>query len=575
MSKIRIMGLGGIGENGKNMYVVEVDDRIFILDAGLKYPDVDMYGVDAVIPDISYLVENKDRVEGIFLSHGHEDHIGAIPYLLRKIPTRVFGTHFTICLVENLLQDNKMNIKDYHLYRINENKTLTFNNVTINFFNLTHSLPETVGISISTPDGAIVYATDFNFNTSNEVRYLTSFDKITDIGKKKVLAVMAESVGTSSLGRIANDTLLEYNFKEILSRTKMRIIVAAYSTDLSRIQKIINLAVQHGKKIAIIGQKAERIIDVAVKSNYLAIPDASFTSLKYIDDTNTNLQNDLVVIVTGVRNEPYSMLVRMVKKEDRLIHLTEDDSVVVMCPPVPGTEKQALNCLNLLSRYNASVTNFGKDVLTSAHASREDLRLLYAMLKPSYLIPIKGEYRHMYEHAEIARSLGYNDKQIIQLENGLTANFVDGVLMPEQDREFVGHIFVDGTLTGSINEQVIHDRETLAEEGAILIYITMNSAERKLLEQPKVLTKGFCSSNQSDFIPKLTELVERLVTTYFNHRGIDESVLENQITTEANRLVAKMTKNTPIVIPVITNVTKLSVEEKKTVQRISEKKDKE
>ena len=232
-----------------------------------------------------------------------------------------------------------MNVKDYHLYRINENKVLGFGNVNITFFNLTHSLPETVGIQISTPDGSIVYATDFNFNTCSEPHYHTSFDKITDIGKKKVLVAMTESIGSASLGRISNDTLLEYKFNNIIAKTTHRIIVAAYSSDLSRIQKIINLSVKAKKRIAILGKKAERIVEIAVKSNYLAIPDGSFTSLKFLSETNQNIEDDLVVIVTGVRNEPYSNLVRMVKGDDRLIHIVEGDSVVVMCPPVPGTEK--------------------------------------------------------------------------------------------------------------------------------------------------------------------------------------------------------------------------------------------
>lgn len=556
MSDIRIMSLGGIGENGMNMYVVEVDKNIFILDAGLKYPDIDMYGVDAVIPDITYLEDHIDRIQGVFLSHGHEDHIGAIPYLLRKIPTRVFGTHFTICLLEELLEDNHMNVKDYHLYRINENKVLGFGNVNITFFNLTHSLPETVGIQISTPDGSIVYATDFNFNTCSEPHYHTSFDKITDIGKKKVLVAMTESIGSASLGRISNDTLLEYKFNNIIAKTTHRIIVAAYSSDLSRIQKIINLSVKAKKRIAILGKKAERIVEIAVKSNYLAIPDGSFTSLKFLSETNQNIEDDLVVIVTGVRNEPYSNLVRMVKGDDRLIHIVEGDSVVVMCPPVPGTEKPAMNCLNTLSKYNTAVSIFGKDVLTSAHASREDLKLLYAMLKPLYIMPIKGEYRHMYEHVQALESFGYKEDRCLLVENGETINFQNGVLMPEHDREFVGHIFVDGSLTGSINEQVINDRETLAEEGAVLMVVYYDFGNKKIIDGPTIITKGFCSSNSEEFEESLKTLLNRIFQSTFASPTLDIELLEKQIIAESSRLVSRMTNNKPKMIPVLFNMGK-------------------
>ena len=225
MANIKIMALGGLGENGKNMYVVEVDELLFILDAGLRYPDIDMYGVDAVVPNLDYLIERKDKIAGIFVSHGHEDNIGAIPYLLRNIEANVYGTHFTVSLIEALLQENKMDIKKYKLYRINENKTLSFKSVKVKFFNISHSLPEAVGISLHTKDGVIVYATDFNFMPSNDPHYSTSFDKITELKKSKVLALLAESVGTSAISRISNDMLLEHNYNNILTHSKNRIIV--------------------------------------------------------------------------------------------------------------------------------------------------------------------------------------------------------------------------------------------------------------------------------------------------------------------------------------------------------------
>ena len=287
MAKIKIFALGGLGENGKNMYVVEVNQHIFILDAGIKYPDIDMYGVDAVIPNINYLIENKDRIEGIFITHGHEDHISALPYLLKKIPTRVYGTHFTICLIENLLSENKMDIKNYKLFRINDTKQLKFKDVTVSIFNTTHSIPESVAIAIKTEDGPIVYCTDFNFGPTSFGKYQTSYDKITDLGKEHVLALLSESISAGSINRIKNDSLFEHAYKNILINAKGRIIVSAYSSDLNRIQKIINMSIEKGKKIAIIGRKGEKIINVAIKSNYLDIPKDSFVTLKPYEGIDT------------------------------------------------------------------------------------------------------------------------------------------------------------------------------------------------------------------------------------------------------------------------------------------------
>lgn len=373
MAKIKIFALGGLGENGKNMYVVEVNQHIFILDAGIKYPDIDMYGVDAVIPNINYLIENKDRIEGIFITHGHEDHISALPYLLKKIPTRVYGTHFTICLIENLLSENKMDIKNYKLFRINDTKQLKFKDVTVSIFNTTHSIPESVAIAIKTEDGPIVYCTDFNFGPTSFGKYQTSYDKITDLGKEHVLALLSESISAGSINRIKNDSLFEHAYKNILINAKGRIIVSAYSSDLNRIQKIINMSIEKGKKIAIIGRKGEKIINVAIKSNYLDIPKDSFVTLKPYEgiDTGEN-RNDLVVIVTGIRNEPYRLLVRMTLGEDKLIKIGPNDTTVTVCPPVPGTEKVTIDSLNTLYRYDVNAHIFDKDILRSSHADKED-----------------------------------------------------------------------------------------------------------------------------------------------------------------------------------------------------------
>ena len=338
MANIKILALGGLGENGKNLYVVEVDETIFILDAGLRYPDIDMYGVDAVVPNLDYLIERKDKIAGIFVSHGHEDNIGAIPYLLRNIPVNVYGTHFTISLIEALLQENKMDIKNYKLYRINETKTLSFKSVKVKFFNISHSLPEAVGISIHTSDGIIVYATDFNFMPSNDAHYSTSFDKITELKKGNVLALLAESVGTSAISRISNDMLLEHNYNNILTHSKERIIVAAYSSDLIRIQKIIDLSLAYGRKVAIVGEKSGRVVKTAINSNYLHLPAESKVELLPLTEDNRNDDKDLVIIVHGQREDAYSNLLKMVFGEDKYVNLTPNDKLIIMCPPVSGTE---------------------------------------------------------------------------------------------------------------------------------------------------------------------------------------------------------------------------------------------
>lgn len=557
MAKIKIFALGGLGENGKNMYVVDVNEHIFILDAGLKYPDIDMYGVDAVIPDISYLIENKDRIEGIFISHGHEDHINALPYLLKQIPTRVYGTHFTICLIENLLSGNKMNIKNYKLFRVNENKVLTFGKVTVSLFNTTHSIPESVAISIATEDGSIVYCTDFNFGPIPFGKYQTSFDKITEIAKKPVLALMSESIGAGTVNRIKNDSLLEHTYKNILVNAEGRIIVSAYSSDLSRIQKIINMSVEKGKQIAIVGRIAEKIVDVAIKSHYLDIPKEALVTLQpYQEIDEAQNRNDLVVIVAGVRNEPYTLLMRMAMGEDKLVNIGPKDTAVIMCPPIPGTEKASIDALNMLSRYDVNVHILGKDVLRSAHADKEDLKLLYAMLKPKYILPVKGEYRHMYEQSLVANDAGWDKEHILLLDNGEVAEFENGKLT---NRFSVpsGDLFVDGSLMGSVDEQVIKNREALAEEGAIILTINYDVRQRKVVSCADVVTKGLSTKlTIGELSLQLNALATKMMNNQLTKKNFSLDNAEKTINEEVQKLVFRLIKKRPVVLTMLIEISK-------------------
>lgn len=548
MANLKIMALGGLGENGKNLYIVENDDYIFILDAGLRYPDIDMYGVDAVVPDLSYLIEHKKKIAGIFVSHGHEDNIGAIPYLLRNIPMNVYGTHFTISLVENLLIANKMDIKKYRLYRINESKVLNFKNTKIEFFNTTHGIPESIGIVISTQDGAIVYATDFNFAPTNEEHYTTSFSRITDLGKKKVLALMSESVGTTSLGRVNNDMLLEHNFNNALTHSTGRIIVAAYSSDLKRIQKIINLVMNTERKVAFVGDKGEKFVETAMLNNYLKVPENKLIQLKPYSDTNHNDSSDLVIIVHGQREEVYSLLVKMVLKENRYIHLDPSDQIIVMCPPVSGTEKIVTDAINTLYRYDMNMVVYDRTILRPSHATGDDLKLLYSVLKPKYIIPIKGEYRHMYEQWLVAEGFGYSRDRVLLADNGEALNFKEGILK-SRTMEHVGDVFVDGSLIGDVNEEVIKERETLSSDGTIVMTIYYDIRKRAVINIPKIITKGLVGKLQDESLTSnVCDLAKSIFENSLWRKNYSLELTTQKISDEVSRLIFRATKHKPLVI---------------------------
>lgn len=552
MANIKLFSLGGIGENGKNMYVVEVDKHIFILDAGIKYPDVDMYGIDAVIPKIDYLINRKDDIEGIFVSHGHEDNIGAIPYLLNNLKTRVYGTHFTISILEANLKANNMKIKDYKLFRINENKVMKFGDVTVKFFNTSHSIPESIGIVITTKDGSIVYCTDFNFSMNALESYHTSFEKITDIGKGKVLALMCESINASAINRINNDSLLEHNFNSILAKKPKRIFVGAFSTDLVRIQKIIDLCMVIKRKVAIYSSSDERLIDVAMESNYLKIEPELFVDLDKLTKEETKELENITIIVTGCRFEPYMTLVRMARDIDPMFLIDKDDKVVLICPQLPGTERQTTQAINTLCEYNVDLTSFDKTVIRSAHASPDDLKLLYNLLKPEYIIPIKGEYRHMYDHLLIAQEAGYSRDHIILLDNGEVLTFKDGKLEKEHEHIQVGDLLVDGSSIGIVDDSILKERSTLAEEGVVLVHATVNLRFRKIEGKIELTTRGFTHSvTEEELTNSLGGLPEKIINNALKKKVWDLDDVCDTIEKELNNSIYRYYRHRPIIIPII------------------------
>ncbi len=554
MSVIKFCALGGLGENGKNLYLTIVDEKIFILDAGLKYPSVDLLGIDAVIPDMEYLYANKANIQGLFLSHGHEESCGAIVELLKNINIPVFGSHFTISIVECALQEAGLDYTNYRLYRINDDKVLSFGNVKVSFFDTTHSIPECMGISVNTEDGAIVYAPDFSLSSIKDIRYQTSFDKISDIAKKKVLLLCPESLGVNNVDRVNNDYIFNYSINEILQNSK-RVIFSMFSHDLNRIQKVVDLCVKNNRKIAIIGRKVQRIINVAMNTEYLKVPVENLVNLKFMTETNDNNQDDLAVIVTGVRHEPYFMIQRMITNQDKLIRIVNTDNVVIISPPVLGTEKIATRAKDQLSRIGCKVHSLARNVLKSSHADSEDLMMLYQMLKPQYICPVVGEYRHQYVQKNIAMDAGYLENQIIVLENGEQITFVNGELQNTREKIAVGDVLIDGSIVGDINEVVLHDRECLSEEGAVIVVTNIDSVKRRIVSNPKLVSRGFGSLAQEEIEEHVINVTYEIISKeLLNRNNIDWNNLKNNLREGIAYEIRSICRKNPIVIPVIIDV---------------------
>ena len=552
MSKIKFFALGGLGENGKNMYCLDINNKIFILDAGLKYPSHELFGVDSIVPDFDYLEENVDRIVGIFLSHGHEDHIGAVPKLLKTVKVPIYASYFTLALLKDLITDQGLNVNDYKFNQVTCDKTEKFGNIGVDFYRVTHSIPESLGIAISTPDGVIVYAPDFTFDQNVSGAYKTDFLKLSSIAGKKVLALLVESLGAERVGKTHSSDALEYALNQAFYKAEDRIIVSAFSTDLMRIQKIIDISLKYDKNIVIIGRKTQRTVDIAVNLGYLQIPKDKLTNLRFIDDKNKNELKDSVILVSGDRHEPFYMLQRMVKKLDRLIHIKKSDSIILMTPPVPGTEKIAARTLDILYRFDTNVIKIDKNILPPAHASSEEIKLLINILQPEYIIPVVGEYRHQYALKKLCYQLGYTEDKVFSLDNGDVVEFEKGVGIKTKNKITSGDILVDGILDGDLSNVVLRDRELLSEDGVLLIIANVDARRKEIVTSPEVVSRGFVYMKENEVMVEEIELIFTKVSEkMFAGKYIDWRIYNKALKDEISKFLYRKTKRRPIIIPVI------------------------
>jgi len=552
MSRIKIFALGGLGENGKNMYCVDVDNKIFILDAGLKYPTQELFGVDSIIPDFSYLEKNKHRIIGLFLSHGHEDHIGAVPKLLKAINIPVYASYFTLAILKDSLTFQGLDLADYRFNVVSSRKTLSFDNIKIDFYRVTHSIPESFGIAISTIDGVIVYAPDFTFNQNVHGIYKTDFDKLSKIAGQKILALLIESLGAERVGYSHSTEALDYALNQAFYQADSRIIISAFSTDLVRIQKIIDIALKYDRKIAIIGRKTQRTVDIAVNLDYLKIPEDKLISLRFIDDKNKNELKDAVVLVTGDRHEPFYMLQRMVKKLDRLIHINKDDTIILMTPPIPGTEKIAARTLDILYRYDTNIVKINKAILPPSHAGSEDIKLLINILNPKYIVPVIGEYRHQYAMQHLCVQHGYSKDDIILLDNGTVLLLEEGKVVKNNEKIKSGDILVDGILDGDLNDVVLRDRELLSEDGVLLIIANINARKKTVITEIEIVSRGFIYMKENEeLIKEVEEIFYNVSKKIFKNKYVDWKAFREMLKDDISRHLYQVTKRRPIIIPVL------------------------
>ena len=552
MSKINFIALGGVQEDGKNLYCIEVDEKIFVLDCGSKYPTSELYGIDVIVNDISYLVNNMNRVQGIFLSHAHNDHIGGVSYLLREKKLKVYGSKFTLAVLRSRLEDDEVEYDEDELEPVTAKTALHFGDVTVRFFEVSHNLPESFGIAIHTNDGYIIYTANYNFDQNSKIDYSHMFRSLAVFAKEGVLALLTESLGANN--EESRGTILEFKLRmtNLLSSTKGRIIFSLFSGDVLRIQQICDIAISQGKKIAILGIKTQKIVRAAIQLGYLNIPQDKFVSLRYIDDNNKNTDENLVVIVTGERHEPYFMLQRMARGTDRLVKLNAEDTVVILTNPHIGTEKMAAKTLDLIYHVTSKIKAVSASLMPRPDANREEIKEMINILKPKYIIPVIGEYRHQYALSIVANCVGYDDDRILIADNGDVLTFDHGKYIGITGDVPCGEVMIDGKAFKDISDVVMRDRELLAKDGLILITANINPRTKQVVLGPEIITKGFVFSKENEDIDKnMKDIFNNVSKQFLDTKFINWSDYKLNIKNELSHYIYKEIKRSPIIIPVL------------------------
>lgn len=549
--KLRIIPLGGLHEIGKNINAIEYDNEMIILDCGLSFPEDEMLGVDIVIPDITYLLKNKEKIKGILLTHGHEDHIGALPYVLKKINVPVYGTKLTLGLLTNKLKEH--NIQNATLVEIKASEKIELGNFGVEFIRTSHSIPDSVAIAIHTPLGALVHTGDFKIDFSPIKGDVMDFAKFAQLGEEGVLVLMADSTNVERPGYTMSESTVGETFNKIfMTATNQRIIVATFASNIHRVQQIINSAVMFGRKVAVSGRSMVNVVGVATELGYLDIPEGTIIE---INDLNKYPNDKVVVITTGSQGEPMSALSRLASSDHRKMELIPGDLVILSATPIPGNEKTVSRVINQLQQKGAEVIYEAlADVHVSGHACQEELKLVHSLLKPKFFIPVHGEYRHLKQHAKLAIDLGTPKENVFLAENGSILEF-DSEKGKIVGNVPSGNILVDGLGVGDVGNIVLRDRKHLSEDGLIVVVVTISREDGSVVVGPDIVSRGFVYVRESeDLMEEAKRVVKKVLMECEKNHVTDWATLKSGIRDSLRGFLGEKIKRNPMILPIIMEV---------------------
>ncbi|MEX2804838.1 ribonuclease J [Streptococcus sp. H31] len=551
MSDIKIIALGGVRENGKNFYIAEVNDSIFVLDTGLKYPENEQLGVDFVVPNLDYLIENKRRVQGIFLTHGHADAIGALPYLISEVKAPVFGSELTIELAKLFVKNNGPK-KFHNFHVVDSNTEIEFGDAVVSFFKTTHSIPESLGVVVGTDQGNIVYTGDFKFDQAARAAYKTDLGRLSEIGSEGVLALLADSANAGSRVQTASESEVGKEIDSVISDADGRVIVAAVASNLVRIQQVFDSAADHGRRVVLTGFDAENIVRTAIRLKKLRIADEKL--IVKPKDIGKFADHELIVLEAGRMGEPINSLEKMAVGRHRYVQIKEGDLVYIVTTPSVAKEAVVARVENLIYKAGGSVKLITQSLHVSGHANARDLQLLMNLLKPRYLFPIQGEYRDLAAHAELAEEIGMFPENIYIMKRGDIMMLGDQGFLHEGGVA-AGDVMIDGNAIGDVGNIVLRDRKVLSEDGIFIVAITVNKKEKKIVSRAKVNTRGFVYIKKSrDILRESAELVNGAVADYLAKDNFDWGELKGIVRDEVGRFLFEQTKRRPAILPVVMEV---------------------
>lgn len=536
-NKLRIIPLGGLGEVGKNMMVYEYDDQILVVDTGIMFPTNDMLGIDYIIPDFEYLIEHRDKICGIIITHGHEDHTGAITHVLEEINAPIYATRLTLGLVEVKLTRNGL-LPKADLHAVNAGDSLEIGPFTVEFFHVSHSIPDAVGLGITTPAGLVVHTGDYKFDPTPVDGWPTDFAKLAEFSSRGVLALLADSTNADKSGWTPSEQVIVSAFDKVFAEAEGRIIVATFASLISRMQQVVDAAERHGRKVAFVGYSMENNSEMAIKLGYLKAPTEIVIPL---EEALKLPDAEVALMATGSQGEPSSMVGRLSMGTNRRFSIKEGDTVVLSSHPIPGNEEVIYHTINRLFRRGANVLYEPlTDVHVSGHAKQDEMTLMLHLVKPKYLIPMHGELRHLRQHAILAQDAGMSPENIAVVENGQIIEFKDGELNLG-DRIPGGYIFVDGARVGEVGPSVVREREALAREGVVLVSLVLDHGGR-LRELPEIITRGFVYKHEADEL--LDAVSERIVETVKSSPGN----IHDQVVQTVRSFLYNETKSRPMVL---------------------------